>query len=182
MPVLAGSFWAGILAWPTLRGAAPPWALVAWGIAVLAIGAVAAPRSRGSSSGAPARTPGGESAPPALAAPSAPAAGPDRLARAPPLFPAFAAAATFFLLGAGWAGLHEERVRSSPLASLGPETVTAVGSLQGDPSAGRFGWSAVFGISEVRIARSGGGDPAAGTEAIPVRGAVWLEGSGSLPV
>src|SRR5207247_8736119 len=116
----------------------------------------------------------------ALAAPDS-AAGPDRVARAPPLLPAVAAAATFFLLGAGWTGLHEERVRASPLAPVAPETVTAIGSLQDDPSAGRFGWSATLGISEVRFARVGSGDPAAVSETIPVHGSVWLEGSGWVP-
>jgi competence protein ComEC len=114
------------------------------------------------------------------AAPDA-AADPDRVARAPPLLPAVAVAATFLLLGAGWTGLHEERVRSSPLATMAPESVTAIGSLQDDPSAGRFGWSATLGISEVRFARVGSGDPGALTETIPVHGSVWLEGSGSLP-
>jgi hypothetical protein len=62
LPLLAGSFWSGILAWPALRGAVPPWALLVWGVGVLAIGALAAPRAHGSRGGAATRAPTGESA------------------------------------------------------------------------------------------------------------------------
>jgi competence protein ComEC len=152
--------------------------LLAWGVAILAIGAVAAPGPTGSTRSDPNDAPDPsrrETAPSVLAAL---AAGPGRVARGPPFLPAVAAAATFFLLGAGWTGLHEERVSSSPLASLAPEEVTAVGSLQDDPSAGRFGWSAILGVSELRIAENGAAGPAT---SVPVRGSVWLEGSGTLP-
>ncbi|MDP9341041.1 MAG: DNA internalization-related competence protein ComEC/Rec2 [Actinomycetota bacterium] len=142
---------------------------------VLAIGVLAAPNRADSNLSAGGEPTGDHSEPPALAALPA---GPGRLARAPPVLPAIAAAATFFLLGAGWTGLHEDRVRSSPLARLAPATVTVIGSLQDDPSAGRFGWSAIIGVSEVRV--TGNGDGQADT-VVPVHGSVWLEGSGSLP-
>src|SRR5438876_7285375 len=107
MPVLAGSFWVGILAWPVLRGAVPPWALLAWGVAVLAVGAAAAPRSRRPHPEAPALARDTQLVASRSPAPSPTATRRDRLARGPPVLPAIAAAATFFLLGAGWTGLHE---------------------------------------------------------------------------
>src|SRR5438876_8489159 len=99
MPVLAGSFWVGILAWPVLRGAVPPWALLAWGVAVLAVGAAAAPRSRRPDREAPTVTGDGHLMAADPPVPSPTATGRHRLARAPPVLPAIAAAATFFLLG-----------------------------------------------------------------------------------
>jgi len=165
---MAGAFWGGILAWPGVAPTMPWWALLGAGFAGLGTAALC---------GAPAERPElsvlervtGRPEQPVIAALAGSSRG---LARAPPMVPAIAVAAAFVLLGAGWAGLHGNRVASSALARLAPQAVTVAGSLQADPAAGRLGWTAVLAVSELAVSSQA---------SVSVRESVWLEGSGPVP-
>ena len=172
VPVVAGAFWAGILAWPLSRGLGPPWPLLAAGLLALGWATRAAPASVSEAAllraGA---VPPGTPAP--LQALGEPCSG---VARAPPGAVVVAAVLAFGLLGAGWAGLHELRVHRGALASLVPREVTVWGSLAEDPGRSGRGWTAVLGVGRVRVAWDDGR-----IEDLATSEAVWLEGFGPPP-
>ena len=174
LPLVASAFWAGVLSWPVVHRALGSAGALVMGLGLLATAVATASTERprpgvleaaGLAGGRRDR----------VAAAVAPEPGP--VPRAPPGVALLAAALSFVALGAGWAGLHEERIRGSPLNRLGPAWVVVEGSLDTDPSPGRFGWSAELRASAVqRNLPEAPGEP---HRAIHER--LWLEGSGSLP-
>src|SRR5205809_972898 len=84
---------------------------------------------------------------------------------------------SFGLMGVGWAGLREARVRASPLALLAGRPLTVVGSMADAPKAGQFGWTAPM-RSELVVVRG-----AAGTDGRAFRASdpLWVQGHGPPP-
>jgi competence protein ComEC len=183
VPVLSGSFWLGILAWEPVAGRLSPWALLLVGLEALtgawflAAGRATHDPVRAALLVEPDRLPAVRSL------------GGDRLAaaRAPPLVTAGVMLLAFVLLGAGWAGYHQERVRSSVLSRMAPRPARMIGSLVTDVSRTPHGWAAVFGVGEVGAIHPpsppavGGGMDVGAPVVEPPRERVWLEAYGPPP-
>src|SRR5919204_4021361 len=148
LPIVASAFWAGILAWPLVAGAVSPGVGLAAGAAILLLSVSLAPW--------PAQGPGPLAS--AGLVPAEPealrAVRPDRTVagRAPPTVLCLAGAVGFLALGAGWAGIANERLAGSLLARTAPSTVEVQGQLGSDPEPGPFGWNATARLSELRVA------------------------------
>lgn len=82
----------------------------------------------------------------------------------------------FGLLGTGWAGVRDARVRASPLAALAGRPVRVVGSAESVPAQGIFGWTA-----SLRAQFVVPGHSAAPAQAIQVSDPLWVEGHGRPP-
>jgi competence protein ComEC len=80
----------------------------------------------------------------------------------------------FGLLGAGWAGIRDARVRSSPVAELIGRPVRLIGVIASSPQPGTFGWTGAMRAESV--ARRVEGAPV-----MRVGAAVWLEGRQRAP-
>ncbi|CAN5192460.1 ComEC/Rec2 family competence protein [soil metagenome] len=81
----------------------------------------------------------------------------------------------FALIGGGWSGLREARVRGSPFVSLSGQFATVEGTVSSDPTESPFGWTATL------DARVLGDDREGGRPILHVRDALWVQGDGSLP-
>jgi competence protein ComEC len=81
---------------------------------------------------------------------------------------------SFGLLGAGWGGIRDDRVRSSPVAALAGRSVRGIGAIAASPERGMFGWTGAM-WTEAVLTKVG--RPAA----IPAKSLVWLEGAGPPP-
>ncbi|MFL5798367.1 MAG: DNA internalization-related competence protein ComEC/Rec2 [Actinomycetota bacterium] len=172
-PVLAGAFWAGILAWPTLRPGLAIWQLLSAGVLGLGAAAWLAP---GRASEVPlARAglldPGPAPALEAVATPRTAAA------RGPPGAVVVSLVAATTLFGAGWAGLHDLRVRSGLLARIAPREVRVEGTLATDPEPGARGWSSIMQVGTVGLYDA----TTRSTTERSTSETVWLEGFGSAP-
>ncbi|HEY1330592.1 MAG TPA: DNA internalization-related competence protein ComEC/Rec2 [Actinomycetota bacterium] len=88
---------------------------------------------------------------------------------------AVAVGLAFVLLGVGWGGLHDARVRHSRLAATLGRTVEARGTLASQPEAGALGWTATLRIASL-IERTD-----AGEREVSATGAIWAEGRGPPP-
>jgi competence protein ComEC len=86
-----------------------------------------------------------------------------------------AVAVSFGLLGAGWGGLRQAHVRSSPLVVLDGHLVRVEGTLDGDPEAHATGWSVAVRADAVV--------PTVFTTAgsFRVRDPIWTSGRGPTP-
>lgn len=82
----------------------------------------------------------------------------------------------FGLLGRGWSGVRDARVRASPLAALAGRSVTVLGDLESAPEAGTFGWTADLRTRFLVVGR-----PAGSAEGIRVADLVWVEGHAAPP-
>ena len=80
----------------------------------------------------------------------------------------------FALLGAGWAGIREARVRSSPIATLTGRAVKVSGEIASSPEQGTFGWTGAMRTEMVML-------QAAPSSRVRSSNTVWLEGRGRPP-
>jgi competence protein ComEC len=81
---------------------------------------------------------------------------------------------SFGLLGAGWGGMRDARVRASPTARLVGRPVKVVGTVASVPAAGTFGWTGAMRSQLILL------DPGS-SSGIRSAEAVWLEGRGPPP-
>jgi competence protein ComEC len=162
LPIAATAVWLGILA-------RPAWIPTPVPIAGAAIGLLAALLV--------ARRSASEPSPVESLVPPAPrsvmAVAPRRFlpGQAAPWATLALASAALLCLGAGVEGLRLGRLEGSPLLRLAPGKVEVLASLGTDPSPGRFGWSAVATVIEVR----------SGVEALRLREQIWIRGAEELP-
>jgi competence protein ComEC len=80
----------------------------------------------------------------------------------------------FGLLGAGWAGMRDARVRASPVAELIGRSVRLIGVIASSPQPGTFGWTGAM-RSESVVRRI------AGAPVMRAGATVWLEGRQGAP-
>lgn len=95
-------------------------------------------------------------------------------ARVEPILAFLCVLLSFGLLGAGWGGIRDARVRSSPVAALAGRVVKASGSIAESPEQGVFGWTGALRTQVVlpRVVPSSG---------VRSRSLVWLDGRGRPP-
>jgi len=162
LPLAAAAVWVGILAGPPGAPVAPYLAGAALGLSVAFLIARRRAREPEPLAGlAPAE-------PPALAAVAPPRSRPGR---GPPWATALFAFAGLASLGAGLEGLRLARLDGSALLRLAPLRVEVLATLGSDPSPGRFGWSAVATVVEVRTYDT----------AARLREPVWIRGGDEPP-
>jgi competence protein ComEC len=80
----------------------------------------------------------------------------------------------FGLLGAGWAGMRDARVRASPVAELVGRPVRLIGVIASSPQPGTFGWTGAMRAESVARRIEGAPVMRAGST-------VWLEGRERAP-
>ncbi|MBI4260799.1 MAG: DNA internalization-related competence protein ComEC/Rec2 [Actinobacteria bacterium] len=169
LPLVAGSFWAGLLAEGAVGLPGPGWATLGVGLALLvATGAAHPPGRRGPH---PLEAAGLVAVDPDPV-PSLPRPGRPLPPRAPPALLAVALALSAALVGAGWGSLRSQRPWAPLLAEVAGRPATLVGTLRADPASGPFGWSAPASVGRLEVA--GGGPALAG-------GVVLVEGHGEPP-
>ena len=86
--------------------------------------------------------------------------------------------ACFVLLGAGWQGVHQDRIARSLLLRSGGRAIRVEGTLASDPQGQALGWNATL-----RIGRAFIRDPFAGGRmaVLRLRETLWLDGRGPTP-
>ncbi len=172
-PVLAGAFWSGILAWPALRPVLAIWVLLTAGVLGLGVAAWLAPAR---ASEIPLARAGllDPASSPALEAVASPRTA---SARGPPGAVVLSLVAATTLFGAGWAGLHDLRVRSGLLARIAPREVSVEGTLATDPEPGAGRWSSIMQVGVVGLYDA----TSRSTTERSTSETVWLEGFGTAP-
>ena len=166
LPAAAVAFWGGLLAWTQVGRALPVWGWLALGAVGLASAVWCAPRGDGRD---PLEEGGVVPRRPAAAVPLRPTG-----ATSTGTFPGRAAAlglAGVFLLGAGWAGVHEHRTTGAYLHRLAPARVTVDGTLRTDPSPRERGWSSIVDASLV-VSSEG---------STSIDETLWVAGDGDVP-
>jgi hypothetical protein len=162
LPAVTAAFWAGLLAWPLVRGPLGLWGSAALGVAAFVGAWFAAPAPvhddpLGRSGLVPA-----PSATLAAVAADEPRA-PSRSVGVPA---SVLVLVGVLLLGAGWAGAAERRLAGSFLTSLSGEAVTLEATVREEPRPTALGWRAVV---DVRRASWSAGDVVVGER-------VWISG------
>jgi competence protein ComEC len=164
LPIAAGAFWTGLLAWSMRPSWLRPWMGLAIGASALLSAWLASPRATRDLAlldrlGLPEAD--------QLTAIESPEV--ERRSGGPAV--AVLATLALFALGVGWSGLADARVTGALPARLVPAHVTAIGTLKTDPRPGGYGWSAV--VDLVRLEWDG--------RAATLRSAVWVTGAGDRP-
>ncbi|HEY6566651.1 MAG TPA: DNA internalization-related competence protein ComEC/Rec2 [Actinomycetota bacterium] len=166
LPIAAGAFWAGLVAWTASPPWLRPWMGAVLGVAALVSAWVAAPSASDGTS--PLRRLGMVGGEPGVT----------QAVASPTLEPRGSgpAVAVFILVGLfclalGWGGLQEARVTGSTLAGLAPARVTLEGTLKADPAPSAFGWSAVVDITRAEWEEG----------AAAIRESVWVGGEEDIP-
>lgn len=168
LPAATVAWWAGLLMGFGPVRAWPSWIPAVLGVAALIAAVIGAPAIR--------------QADPVAEAGLVPAArrpaevvmrvsAPRRSAGAPALAVVALTLAGVCSLGATWALLAQQRLHSSPLATLAPDRVEVEATLREDPRAGAIGWHA---LGEVRLVRLDGA-------ASSLRETIWLAGDETPP-
>jgi competence protein ComEC len=168
LPLAAGAFWAGLLAWDIRPWPVATLSWLAWlgiGLGVLILAWFAAPGVRRTDILRAASLVQAEH--PAVAVLEAPAS--DR-SRSPAVAVVLMVTAVA-LLGLGWAGLAEARRHGSLLGRLAPRSVRLEGILREDASETSYGWRAIVDVARVSWAGS----------AADVRETVWVGGKEDPP-
>jgi competence protein ComEC len=164
LPVAAGAFWTGLLAWSRHPSWLRPWMGLAIGVSAFLSAWLASP---GVARDATALHRLGLNEPEQVTA-----IGERRIERTTGgLAVAALATLALFALGVGWSGLAEARVTGALPARLAPAHVTAVGTLKTDPRPGGYRWSVVIVLSRLEWE---------GREAT-LRSALWATGAGDQP-
>jgi competence protein ComEC len=166
LPACAVAFWIGLLASNVAPSRLEPWISLALGASALAAAWLAAPPARPSDLLAS----GG------LLGPAEPASvraitGDTPAARSAPLAVCALVVGGIVLLGFGWGGVAEHRLRASLFGRLSPSTVEVVGTMREDPRPSPYGWYAL--VDATQVSWRGG--------AATFRETVWVGADDEMP-
>ena len=145
LPAATAAFWAGLLAWPLVRGPLGPWGCGSLAVAAFAAAWFAAPPTRPDD-------PLGRSGLVAAPSPTLEAVAGDEAigaSRSVAVPASVLALVGVVLLGAGWAGLAERRLAGSFLSGLSGEAATLEATVREEPRPTTLGWRAVVDVRRV---------------------------------